>query len=278
MIPSRFVDRIIRHAMSVRTIPTYPLLLAVQGPPGVGKTYQTYRALRMAKFETFRESAASLRGQHEGDSVDAFVKIYERARECAIDPARPTATILIEDFDLSGAVRFVNTEYTVNQQLLVNHLMNLCDGFEEGGRESVRIPIFLTGNNFSTLHEPLRRHGRLDVFTWRPKPDEQAKIVAGMLSEVATEPQVAAELLLAKLPAATIATLRFLIDQVASNYVYAQFKDTPDLGLAIWSEASYQAYKGLPTERLVGDLLDAYESLDTAENFLGAETDKGEIE
>lgn len=268
MIPERFVDRILRHAMSVCMIPTYPLLLAIQGPPGTGKSYQTYQVLHRANFEIFRVSAALLQGKHEGDSVEAFLTVYEPARECLLDPSRATPTIIIEDFDLSGAVRFNNTEYTVNQQLLVNHLMNLCDGIESDGTKAERIPIYLTGNNFSSLHEPLRRHGRLDVFTWQPNEQDQAMMLASILTGIANEPRVASDRLLAALPGSSIATLRLLIDQVASNYIYRQLKQVPQLGLAIWEQANYRAYRGVETDHLVHDMLVAHKSLDNAANFL----------
>lgn len=270
MIPTRFVDRVLRHAVSVFLIPTYPLLLAVQGRPGVGKTFQTYQSLRGAGFEVLRESAARLQGRHEGDSVAEFEAVYERARECMEDPCRPMAAILIEDFDLSGAVRFDKTEYTVNQQLLVNYLMNLCDGIVEGGGQAIRIPIYLTGNNFSTLHEPLRRHGRLDAFTWAPDKDELELVVASMIAGVASEPRVAAGRLLEAFPEASLATLRFLIDHVASVYIYKQLAHDPNLGLNLLEHASYRPFMDVPTDHLVSELAGAYAKLEEASNFLNA--------
>jgi hypothetical protein len=208
---------------------------------------------------------------HEGDSVVAFHSIYDRARACARDPHKPSPAILIEDFDLSGAVRFGDTEYTVNQQLLVNYLMNLCDGIVEGGSEFARMPIYFTGNNFSALHEPLRRHGRFDAFTWSPEPEEVEEIVAEMLTGIANQPREAARKALASLPTTSIATMRFLIDHAESNYFYDQFAHVPNLGMGDWEHSEHSPYANVPTDHLVGDLISAYSSLNDAENFLNEE-------
>lgn len=274
MIPQRFRDRVLRHALSVYTIPTYPLILAVQGPPGVGKTFQTFQTLNAAQFVVFRESAAALQGKHEGDSVEAFMTIYDGARACALDSAQPSPAILIEDFDLSGAVRLQKTEYTVNQQLLVSSLMNLCDGVDASGGDATRIPIFFTGNNFSTLHQPLRRHGRLDLFTWQPDSNERIAIIESMLGHAAATPQEAAVELARLLPDASIASVRFLLDQIESEYIHKQVRHQDNLGLVLWDQATLLSYSGIPTERLLADIRAVLDALDSAEDFLNARHDQ----
>jgi SpoVK/Ycf46/Vps4 family AAA+-type ATPase len=268
LIPSRFSERIRRHALSVYTIPTYPLILAVQGAPGVGKTFQTLNVLTGSGFELHRESASALQGKHEGDSVEAFAAIYERARLSALDDERPSPAILIEDFDLSGAVRFDDTEYTVNQQLLVLYLMNLCDGIDAGGREAVRLPIFFTGNNFAALHQPLRRHGRLDVFTWEPDASERVTMYEAVLEGTAADPSAAARRIAAEMPLLAIASLRFLLDQVTSQYLYRQIGHLHNLGLSSFREARFTQYTDVPTDRLIAALVDAHDSQEEPGNFL----------
>ena len=68
----------------------------------------------------------------------------------------------------------MNTQVTVNNQMVFGTLMNLCDdptrvsvGQDWRSADTVnRIPIIVTGNDFSTLWAPLIRDGRMDKFYW----------------------------------------------------------------------------------------------------------------
>lgn len=63
---------------------------------------------------------------------------------------------------------------TVNNQIVVGTLMNLADNptrvsVGQDWRETDitnRIPIIVTGNDFSTIYAPLIRDGRMDKFYW----------------------------------------------------------------------------------------------------------------
>jgi ribulose bisphosphate carboxylase small subunit len=43
-----------------------------------------------------------------------------------------------------------------------------------------RVPIIVTGNDFSTLYEPLIRDGRMEKFYWEPNREDKIGIVAGI--------------------------------------------------------------------------------------------------
>lgn len=71
------------------------------------------------------------------------------------------------------------TQRTVNNQIVGGTLMSICDSPNrvsvwgdswEGGEANgnLRIPIIVTGNDFSTLFAPLIRDGRMDKFYWDP--------------------------------------------------------------------------------------------------------------
>ena len=68
------------------------------------------------------------------------------------------------------AARVQGTQVTVNNQIVCSSLMNMCDDpthvsiGEKWRKEAmnIRIPIIVTGNDFSTLFAPLIRDGRMD--------------------------------------------------------------------------------------------------------------------
>ena len=74
--------------------------------------------------------------------------------------------------------------------------MHLCDNPQQVGNDVVRpVPIILTGNNFTTIYKPLRRHGRMRLFKWIPGEEERPKIVAQILSDLSPQPKTVSKLL-----------------------------------------------------------------------------------
>lgn len=94
---------------------------------------------------------------------------------------------MINDLD-AGIGRFGNTQVTVNNQIVVGTLMNLADNptrvsVGQNWRESDtthRIPIIVTGNDFSTIYAPLIRDGRMEKFYWQPNCEDIVNIVHRM--------------------------------------------------------------------------------------------------
>jgi ATPase family associated with various cellular activities (AAA) len=183
IIPERFHSKVLTHAYAVLAKRDYPLILAIEGPPGDGKSFQTAHTLREAGFEVFARSAALLAGRHESDSSENLRSLYRDAGEHA-KIKRSCPAIVLDDFDLSPAGQFSTSRYTVNSQLLVAFLMNLHDNTVSCGvGTDQRFPVFLTGNNFTGVHKPLMRHGRMNIFTWKLEPEERCQIVFGLLDE-----------------------------------------------------------------------------------------------
>jgi hypothetical protein len=77
---------------------------------------------------------------------------------------------------------------TVNNQIVVGTLMNLADnptrvsvGQEWREADMVnRVPLIVTGNDFSTLYAPLIREGRMEKFYWQPTREDIVNIVSRM--------------------------------------------------------------------------------------------------
>jgi ribulose bisphosphate carboxylase small subunit len=99
------------------------------------------------------------------------------------------AVLMINDLD-AGAGRFdALTQYTVNTQLVNNTLMNIADtptnvqlpgSYDD--KPIQRVPIIATGNDFSTLYEPLVRDGRMEKFYWQPDHSDRLGIVSGIFA------------------------------------------------------------------------------------------------
>jgi ribulose bisphosphate carboxylase small subunit len=103
---------------------------------------------------------------------------------------------MINDLD-AGAGRFdEGTQYTVNTQLVNATLMNIADNPTDvqlpGSYDSnplCRVPIIVTGNDFSTLYAPLIRDGRMDKFYWEPNRDDKVGIVGGIFAPDGLSPR-----------------------------------------------------------------------------------------
>lgn len=73
----------------------------------------------------------------------------------------------------TAAAVLQGVQCTVNNQIVASTLMNMCDHPNHVSigevwrpeRMNIRIPIFVTGNDFSTIYAPLVRDGRMDKCT-----------------------------------------------------------------------------------------------------------------
>jgi len=96
---------------------------------------------------------------------------------------------MINDLD-AGVGRFDSaTQYTVNTQLVSATLMNIADHPTDvqlpGSYDATplhRVPIIVTGNDFSTLYAPLIRDGRMEKYYWEPSREERIGIVGGIFA------------------------------------------------------------------------------------------------
>ena len=126
------------------------------------------------------------------DAGDPARLIRLRYRETAelIKVRGKMCVLMINDLD-AGAGRFdEGTQYTVNTQMVNATLMNIADNPTDvqlpGSYDSTplhRVPIIVTGNDFSTLYAPLIRDGRMEKFYWEPDRDDKVGIVGGIFAE-----------------------------------------------------------------------------------------------
>lgn len=190
-ISPRFLDKLSVHiTKNYLTLPNVkvPLILGIHGRKGEGKSFQCDLVFERMGIEAVYMSAGELESPDAGDPARLIRLRYREAGEL-VKVRGKMAVLLINDFD-AGAGRVDQfTQYTVNTQLVHGTLMNIADNPTNvqlpGSYDSEptqRIPIILTGNDFSTLYAPLTRDGRMDKFFWEPDRDDRIGIVSGIFA------------------------------------------------------------------------------------------------
>ncbi|MGG6269595.1 AAA family ATPase [Leptolyngbya sp. AN03gr2] len=207
-ISPRFLDKLAVHiTKNFLSLPNVkaPLILGVHGRKGEGKSFQCDLVFERMGIEAVYMSAGELESPDAGDPARLIRLRYREAAEF-VKVRGKMAVLLINDFD-AGAGRVDQfTQYTVNTQLVHGTLMNIADNPTNvqlpGSYDSEptqRIPIILTGNDFSTLYAPLTRDGRMDKFFWEPDRADRIGIVGGIF-EIDQVPKSDVEKLVEQFP------------------------------------------------------------------------------
>ncbi len=183
-IPNRFRNAVLKHLILnySKNINSFSpsLLLAIQGAKGEGKSFMIQKLCEYYSIRYIPISGAELCGNLEGDSVKKLISEYESA---CIEAAtnRKLSCIVIDDFHKSlAASNQKNINRTTNSETLVGRIMNLADN---PYIHNNRIPIILTGNNFTTIYSPLTRNSRMEIFDWIPETEEKQKIVFNLFKK-----------------------------------------------------------------------------------------------
>ena len=191
-ISPRFLDKLAVHiTKNYLELPgvRVPLILGIHGRKGEGKSFQCELVFERMGVEAVHMSAGELESPDAGDPSRLIRLRYREAAEL-IRVRGKMCVLMINDLD-AGAGRFDRgTQYTVNTQLVNGTLMNIADNPTDvqlpGSYDSTplhRVPIIVTGNDFSTLYAPLIRDGRMEKFFWEPDHADKAGIVGGIFSE-----------------------------------------------------------------------------------------------
>ena len=178
ILPERYASRIVAHVVS-NYLPnnhyyTPPLYLAIKGKPGEGKTLQALAACTQRGIMVKYLSASELSGEMEAASRDTIQALYTQAQR--LQGMGYCICILLDDFHLGNSNIHSNTSHTVNAELLIGYMMNLAESSSQN-----RVPILLTGNDFSNTYDALLRDGRADIFEWSPSESEKLRVVQSIL-------------------------------------------------------------------------------------------------
>lgn len=184
MIPERYQNEIGLHIIgNILRIDNYPLILAIFGEPGMGKTFQLREHLKYLNIRVFSINAADLENEYAGVPAKLLREQYINA-SAEISNGQPAA-IVIDDIDTTVGEWERNTG-TVNHQEIIAFLMHLADNpnFIENIGYINRVPTFVTGNNYNLMYEPLRRPGRAKLFEWEPTEDEKIDIIVSIFKTI----------------------------------------------------------------------------------------------
>ena len=166
-----------------------PLLLGIHGRKGEGKSFQCDLVFEKMGIQVVQMSAGELESPDAGDPARSIRVRYREAGEL-VKVRGKMAVLVIQDIDAGIGRVDQMTQYTVNTQLVNGTLMNIADTPTNvqlpGSYDSSptqRIPIIVTGNDFSTLYGPLVRDGRMEKYYWEPTKDDRIGIVSGIFLE-----------------------------------------------------------------------------------------------
>lgn len=177
-VPERYAVRVVSHVTAHYLSNNHyfmpPLYLAIHGAPGEGKTMQALAACTRYDIWVRYLSASQLSGGYEGDSRVVIEKAYRQCEK--IQKLGRYVCLLLDDFHLGNAALGSGASRTVNAELLVGFMMNLAET-----AQARRIPILLTGNDFSGIYEALLRDGRADLYKWEPTDKEKTEIARHLL-------------------------------------------------------------------------------------------------
>lgn len=187
-IAPAFMDKLVVHiTKNYIDLPNIkvPLILGIWGGKGQGKSFQCELVFRKMGINPIMMSAGELESGNAGEPAKL---IRQRYREAADIIAKGKMCVLfINDLDAGAGRMGGTTQYTVNNQMVNATLMNIADNptnVQLPGMynkvENKRVPIVVTGNDFSTLYAPLIRDGRMEKFYWAPTREDRIGVATGI--------------------------------------------------------------------------------------------------
>ena len=60
IIPAEFEARVLRHFIAASVRDRHPLIMAIQGPPGSGKSFQLWNTLKRSRIVPIHNAAVAL--------------------------------------------------------------------------------------------------------------------------------------------------------------------------------------------------------------------------
>jgi len=187
-IAPAFMDKLVVHlSKNFMTLPNIkvPLILGIWGGKGQGKSFQCELVFAKMGITPIMMSAGELESGNAGEPAKLIRQRYREAAD--IIKKGKMCCLFINDLDAGAGRMGGTTQYTVNNQMVNATLMNIADNptnVQLPGMynkvENPRVPIVVTGNDFSTLYAPLIRDGRMEKFYWAPTREDRIGVCKGI--------------------------------------------------------------------------------------------------
>ncbi|GLT43831.1 hypothetical protein SLA2020_177610 [Shorea laevis] len=187
-IAPAFMDKLVVHiTKNFMALPNIkvPLILGIWGGKGQGKSFQCELVFAKMGINPIMMSAGELESGSAGEPAKLIRQRYREAAD--IIRKGKMCCLFINDLDAGAGRMGGTTQYTVNNQMVNATLMNIADNptcVQLPGmynkEENPRVPIIVTGNDFSTLYAPLIRDGRMEKFYWAPTRDDRIGVCKGI--------------------------------------------------------------------------------------------------
>ncbi|KAA3481865.1 ribulose bisphosphate carboxylase/oxygenase activase, chloroplastic [Gossypium australe] len=187
-IAPAFMDKLVVHiSKNFMTLPNIkvPLILGIWGGKGQGKSFQCELVFAKMGINPIMMSAGELESGNAGEPAKLIRQRYREAAD--IIKKGKMCCLFINDLDAGAGRMGGTTQYTVNNQMVNATLMNIADNPTNvqlpgmyNKEENPRVPIIVTGNDFSTLYAPLIRDGRMEKFYWAPTREDRIGVCTGI--------------------------------------------------------------------------------------------------
>ncbi|CAJ2640846.1 unnamed protein product [Trifolium pratense] len=187
-IAPAFMDKLVVHiTKNFLKLPNIkvPLILGVWGGKGQGKSFQAELVFAKMGINPIMMSAGELESGNAGEPAKLIRQRYREASD--IIRKGKMCCLFINDLDAGAGRMGGTTQYTVNNQMVNATLMNIADAPTNvqlpgmyNKEENARVPIIVTGNDFSTLYAPLIRDGRMEKFYWAPTREDRIGVCTGI--------------------------------------------------------------------------------------------------
>ncbi|RCV39781.1 hypothetical protein SETIT_8G250400v2 [Setaria italica] len=162
-----------------------PLILGIWGGKGQCESFQCELVFAKMGINPVVMSAGELESGNAGEPAKLIRQRYREAAD--IIKKGKMCVLFINDLDAGAGCMGGTTLYTVNNQMVNATLMNIADNPTNvqlpgmyNKEENPRVPIVVTGNDFSTLYAPLIRDGRMDKFHWAPTRVDRIGVCRGI--------------------------------------------------------------------------------------------------
>ncbi|OAY41355.1 ribulose bisphosphate carboxylase/oxygenase activase, chloroplastic [Manihot esculenta] len=188
-IAPAFMDKVVVHiTKNFLNLPNIkvPLILGIWGGKGQGKSFQCELVFAKMGINPIVMSAGELESGNAGEPAKLIRQRYREAADI-IKKKGKMCCLFINDLDAGAGRLGGTTQYTVNNQMVNATLMNIADNPTNvqlpgmyNKEENPRVPIIVTGNDFSTLYAPLIRDGRMEKFYWAPTREDRIGVCTGI--------------------------------------------------------------------------------------------------